>query len=90
MSTRSAIEWTEVTWNPVTGCTKISPGCKFCYAERLSRRLQAMGVEKYRDGFLGRHARVYSRRAAEVASAEARVRQFHVRSVPRVSAVRVH
>ena len=51
MSTRSAIEWTEVTWNPVTGCTKVSPGCKFCYAERLSRRLQAMGVEKYRDGF---------------------------------------
>ena len=51
MSTRSAIEWTEVTWNPVTGCTKISPGCKFCYAERLSGRLQAMGVEKYRDGF---------------------------------------
>ena len=51
MSTRSAIEWTEVTWNPVTGCTKISPGCKFCYAERLSRRLQAMGVEKYRGGF---------------------------------------
>lgn len=51
MSTRSAIEWTEVTWNPVTGCTKISPGCKFCYAERLAKRLQAMGVAKYRDGF---------------------------------------
>jgi len=51
MSTRSAIEWTEVTWNPVTGCTKISPGCKLCYAERLARRLQAMGVAKYRDGF---------------------------------------
>lgn len=51
MSTRSAIEWTEVTWNPVTGCTKISPGCKFCYAERLARRLQAMGLEKYRGGF---------------------------------------
>ena len=51
MSTRSAIEWTEVTWNPVTGCSKVSPGCKFCYAERLARRLQAMGVEKYRGGF---------------------------------------
>ena len=51
MSSSSAIEWTEVTWNPVTGCTKISSGCDHCYAERMSRRLQAMGVEKYRDGF---------------------------------------
>ncbi|MDD9989175.1 MAG: DUF5131 family protein [Spirochaetaceae bacterium] len=51
MATRSAIEWTEVTWNPVTGCTKISQGCKFCYAERMSRRLHAMGVAKYRNGF---------------------------------------
>ncbi|MDI7252826.1 MAG: DUF5131 family protein, partial [Actinomycetota bacterium] len=40
---RSAIEWTESTWNPVTGCTKISPGCSHCYAERMSRRLKAMG-----------------------------------------------
>ena len=47
----SSIEWTELTWNPVTGCTKISPGCKFCYAETMSRRLKAMGVEKYKDGF---------------------------------------
>lgn len=45
------IEWTEVTWNPLTGCTKISPGCKHCYAERMARRLQAMGLEKYRNGF---------------------------------------
>ncbi len=51
MSTRSGIEWTETTWNPVTGCTKISHGCKFCYADRMARRLQAMGVEKYRNGF---------------------------------------
>ena len=51
MSTRSAIEWTEVTWNPVTGCTKISHGCRFCYAERMSKRLLAMGVEKYKEGF---------------------------------------
>lgn len=51
MSTRSAIEWTEVTWNPVTGCTKISQGCKFCYAERMSMRLRAMEVDKYRQGF---------------------------------------
>ena len=51
MSTNSSIEWTETTWNPVTGCTKISHGCKFCYAERMSVRLRAMGVDKYRDGF---------------------------------------
>lgn len=48
---QSSIEWTEMTWNPTTGCTKISAGCKFCYAEIMSRRLQAMGVDKYADGF---------------------------------------
>jgi protein gp37 len=47
----SSIEWTELTWNPTTGCDKVSAGCKFCYAEIMSRRLQAMGVEKYADGF---------------------------------------
>lgn len=47
----SRIEWTESTWNPVTGCTKISAGCKFCYAERMARRLQAMGQPNYRNGF---------------------------------------
>lgn len=48
---QSNIEWTELTWNPVTGCTKVSPGCKFCYAEVMSKRLKAMGAEKYQDGF---------------------------------------
>jgi protein gp37 len=48
---QSSIEWTEQTWNPVTGCTKISPGCKFCYAEKFAGRLQSMGVENYRNGF---------------------------------------
>jgi protein gp37 len=47
----SKIEWTESTWNPLTRCTKVSPGCKNCYAERMAKRLQAMGVEKYRNGF---------------------------------------
>jgi protein gp37 len=47
----SHIEWTDATWNPVTGCTKISPACKFCYAERLANRLQAMGQQNYRNGF---------------------------------------
>ncbi|MBI4727199.1 phage Gp37/Gp68 family protein [candidate division TA06 bacterium] len=45
------IEWTEATWNPVTGCTKTSPGCANCYAERMTRRLQAMGQHNYRKGF---------------------------------------
>lgn len=48
---QSSIEWTEMTWNPTTGCNKLSAGCKFCYAEVMSRRLQAMGVEKYKDNF---------------------------------------
>jgi len=48
---QSSIEWTEMTWNPTTGCTKITTGCKFCYAEVMSKRLQAMGIEKYKDGF---------------------------------------
>lgn len=51
MAQASTIEWTEATWNPVTGCTKISPGCKFCYADRMAQRLKAMGQERYRNGF---------------------------------------
>ena len=51
MSTHSSIEWTESTWNPVTGCTKVSPGCKHCYAERMAMRLKAMGQPKYANGF---------------------------------------
>jgi len=47
----STIEWTESTWNPVTGCTKISPGCAHCYAERISLRLKAMGRPNYVNGF---------------------------------------
>ena len=51
MATSTAIEWTETTWNPVTGCTKVSPGCGHCYAERMARRLQAMGQPNYANGF---------------------------------------
>lgn len=51
MANSSHIEWTDATWNPVTGCSKVSPGCKFCYAERLANRLQAMGQKNYRNGF---------------------------------------
>lgn len=51
MSTRSRIEWTEHTWNPVVGCTKVSAGCKHCYAETMAKRLQAMGAPGYEQGF---------------------------------------
>ncbi len=48
---QTRIEWTEMSWNPTTGCNKISAGCKFCYAEVMARRLEAMGLDKYRNGF---------------------------------------
>ena len=51
MATKTTIEWTESTWNPLTGCTKVSPGCKHCYAERMALRLQAMGQPNYSNGF---------------------------------------
>ena len=51
MATQSAIEWTESTWNPVSGCTKISTGCLNCYAERMAKRLKAMGQKRYKNGF---------------------------------------
>ncbi len=51
MSKKSSIEWTESTWNPITGCSKISDGCKNCYAEKMAKRLKAMGLSKYRNGF---------------------------------------
>ena len=51
MAANSSIEWTQSTWNPVTGCTKVSPGCKHCYAERMALRLQAMGQPNYAGGF---------------------------------------
>jgi protein gp37 len=51
MSSTSRIEWTEMTWNPVVGCVKVSQGCKNCYAERMAKRLHAMGSDRYRNGF---------------------------------------
>lgn len=48
---QSSIEWTEMTWNPTTGCDKISAGCKYCYAEVMTKRLEAMGIDKYKGGF---------------------------------------
>ena len=59
MAINSSIEWTESTWNPVTGCSKISPGCRHCYAERMAKRLQAMGQPNYTNGFgLALHEKV--------------------------------
>ena len=49
--TTTKIEWTEKSWNPLTGCDKISTGCKNCYAERMAKRLQAMGQKNYQNGF---------------------------------------
>ena len=58
---KSSIEWTENTWNPVTGCTKLSTGCLHCYAERMAKRLKAMGQPNYQDGFSVRcHERMLS------------------------------
>lgn len=51
MATNSHIEWTEATWNPVTGCDKVSPGCAHCYAERMAKRLKAMGQSNYANAF---------------------------------------
>ncbi len=51
MSQRSKIEWTQDTWSPTIGCTKVSPGCKNCYAESMAKRLQAMGAPGYKNGF---------------------------------------
>ena len=51
MANHSKIEWTESTWNPLTGCTKVSPGCQHCYAERMAKRLHAMGQPNYSNGF---------------------------------------
>lgn len=62
MASESKIEWTGATWNPITGCNKVSPGCKFCYADRMSQRLKAMGVSNYRNGFeLTLHEHMLSR-----------------------------
>ena len=63
MTTRSRIEWTESTWNPIVGCTKLSAGCKHCYAEVMAKRLQAMGVPGYEHGF--RRIRLLPGRLAE-------------------------
>jgi len=51
MAALTTIEWTQMSWNPVTGCSKVPSGCQRCYAERIAKRLQSMGVSQYRGGF---------------------------------------
>ena len=82
MSTVSRIEWTEQTWNPTTGCTKISPGCKHCYAEAMANRLKAMGAKGYENGFNLSILPKRLGRAAQSAQADDVLRQLHERSVP--------
>ena len=82
MPTRSSIEWTEMTWNPVTGCTKVSQGCKRCYAERMAKRLTAMGSDRYRNGFKVTLHPDAPRCTAALAAAAGGVRQFDERSLP--------
>ena len=82
MATNSHIEWTDATWNPVTGCTKISPGCKHCYAERMADRLQLMGQRNYRNGFELTLQPQMLELTAAVESAAAHLRQLDERPVP--------
>lgn len=83
MSTNTTIEWTEQTWNPTTGCTKISPGCKHCYAEVMARRLHAMGAPGYEQGFKlvlhpGRIAQPLARKKPTVYFVNSMSDLFHV------------
>ena len=90
MASGSRIEWTETTWNPVTGCTKISHGCKNCYADRMSRRLQAMGVAKYPRRLLGCGSPVGARRPAQVAKTPTGLRELNVGPLPQCRTDQIH
>lgn len=77
MATDSNIEWTEFTWNPVTGCIKVSQGCKNCYAERMAKRLRAMGARRYSGGFKPMLHWDLNRSAPDLEEVQAGVRQLH-------------
>ena len=85
MSSTSRIEWTDATWNPVTGCTRMSPGCDHCYAERDGEAAACDGESSiFTNGFRAQDAALgQGGRAAEVAAAASDIRQQHERSVPR-------
>ena len=78
MSQASRIEWTEATWNPTVGCTKISPGCKHCYAESMAKRLKAMGTPGYENGFKLTHPARSPGGAARAQKADGLLRQLDV------------
>jgi protein gp37 len=82
MATATSIEWTDMTWNPVTGCTKISAGCDNCYAERFSERFRGTPNHPFETGFdlTLRHRK--NRTTSHLASATHGLRQFDERSVP--------
>jgi protein gp37 len=82
MAAGSQIEWTEATWNPVTGCTKISAGCANCYAERMARRLKGMGQPNYVDGFAVRTHEHMLELPPNVEALAGHVRELDERPVP--------
>ena len=82
MATNRDIEWTDQTWNPTTGCDMVSSGCKFCYAEKLSKRIKAMGRARYEDEFAFRMQEEQDRRTSIMAKAQKGLREFDERSVP--------
>jgi protein gp37 len=90
MSTNSAIEWTDATWNPVRGCVKVSPGCANCYAETFAERFRGVPGHPYEQGFDLRLVPEKLDRAAVVEEAAAGVRQQHVGPVPGRRAGRLH
>ncbi len=90
MSTKSRIEWTEQTWNPTVGCSKVSPGCAHCYAEVMARRLQAMGVNGYENGFALTLLPKRLDEPLQPQAADSLLRQFHERSLPRGDSRRLH
>ena len=90
MSFESSIEWTDATWNPVRGCTKISPGCKHCYAETFAERFRGVPGHPYEQGF---DLRLVPEKLGEplaLARAQDDLCQFHERPVPRRRARRLY
>ena len=81
MATKTKIEWTDTTWNPVRGCTKISPGCKHCYAEAFAERFRGVKGHPYEEGFDLRLIPPQAYGAAILVKVEYGIRKFHERSL---------
>jgi len=82
MSDKSSIEWTDATWNPVRGCTKVSPGCKHCYAETFAERFRGVPKHPYEQGFDLRLVPEKTLRSPEMEEAAQDLRKFDERSIP--------